>query len=339
MAITIHAARMNDGIMLRNGEWEDRNGKKQTQEKKSLYTGDMMVQADRLALKKQLARKEAMKIIGDVFSVDRGLDDTMAGLEEQMKRLDDETLAYFKKLEDVETYRTQLEEGYQVERDSQECKDLELLRKEIDASYPWTGVELTDEEKESLAAIKEQGITGYQSEMLALDKQEEMYRMNIEKNRLSKEMASRSLSDYKLERLKENPMTKAKKQAEEIMEAAAKEIVGDLIDEGRQYQDEKLEKMQEQAQERAEQEEIKEKQEIKQKEKEAIQEALIEAEGDAKKRDILLDNAAGEPALNEEGLLESYDDKQDIQKKLKAILDQLKILEEDLKGMVVNTNM
>lgn len=122
-----------------------------------------------------------------------------------------------------------------------------------------------------------------------------------------------AIRDTKLERLKKDPMVKASKEADAIMEAAGDEVLGMLIAEAKDHIDEEQEKREEQA------EKIEEKKEA--------EEELIEKKDER------------EEELKE--LTESIQDpKTDgVQKEIEEMMEQLKLIEEDLKGAKVDTKL
>ena len=174
-------------------------------------------------------------------------------------------------------------------QNSQEQRDLELLAKEMDAKTPWKQVSLTKEEGERIEQIRAQGLTEYQERSLEMKKGAEYYENQINEMKKEIEMENSIIRATRLERLKKDPMVKAQKQAEEIMEAASEEIVGMLADEAKDHIDEEMEEKKEAAQEKAEEaKELEEKLE-KIKEKKEDQEELAEAIGELTEQTLQLD--------------------------------------------------
>lgn len=125
----------------------------------------------------------------------------------------------------------------------------------------------------------------------------------------------RSLYSMKNERLKSSPMEKAAAAAEDIMEAASKEVLGMLMEEAKDHIDEEQEKREEQAEKIAEEKEKKEEQLEKSKEDREELEEVTEAI-----REVSADSA-------------------DVEKKLNEILEKMKLLKEDLKGAKVDEKL
>ncbi len=129
-----------------------------------------------------------------------------------------------------------------------------------------------------------------------------------------------TISAIQIERLKHSPMADAKKQAEEIMEQASKDVLGMLVEESKEHLDEEQEVREEQA------EALEEKREE--------QEAFIEAQKEKKQ--------AGEELIEEipvEEMLTLEQVKQDVQKEVQNIVDKMKLVAEDIKGAVVDQSV
>ena len=150
----------------------------------------------------------------------------------------------------------------------------------------------------------------------------EYYENQINEMKKEIEMENSIIRATRLERLKKDPMVKAQKQAEEVMEAASEEIVGMLADEAKDHIDEEMEEKKEAAQEKAEEEKELEEKLEKIKEKKEDQEELAEAIGELTEQTLQLDGV-----------------KTDVQEEIKDIVNKMKLLEEDIKGAVVDTTV
>lgn len=316
MSVTIFAGNAendlfvtNQNVAARREAEKERGGKKNT-----IYAGGLAVREDSISIKKKQAQKQAMKVLGDVFESEKKIDQSMDDMETKIQELRDENLGYYKEMSQIDSLREQRMEAYGVTIDSKEQQDLELLRKERDLGKPGTDTTLTEEEWQRLSEIHETGISDYQRNMLELDEREEIYQEKISKNENNIKGIRSALIDTKIERLKTHPMVDAEKDAEKIMEAANKEIYGELVNEGRKHIEEKIEEEKEKAEERAEKKEEEEEKEAKREEREELQEEMIE-------------NV-------------SYNSsKSKIDKEMEEILDDLKLIKEDLKGAAVDENI
>ena len=123
----------------------------------------------------------------------------------------------------------------------------------------------------------------------------------------------------KIERLKSNPMGEARDQADAVMGAASDEIMGMLIDEGRDHIDEKQEEEKKKAQEAQEK-----KQELEEK---------LEARKEDRKGQEQLTRDIVEAAQKLNGGTDSV---AQAQQEIKDMMNKLKLVEDDVKGAAVD---
>ena len=174
--------------------------------------------------------------------------------------------------------------------------------------------------------------------MLELDEQQEVYEKNLSDGEAKIKSIRTTLSDTKIDRLKSNPMLEAQKQADEIMEAANKEIYGELVNEGKKHIEEKMEEEKEKAEKRAEEKEEQEEKEEAAEERKAEMEQFIEGtkqQTEAKREEL--------PSERDQEQMASYNDpnnaKTEAAKEIEEILDELKLIQDDIKGAAVDTNL
>lgn len=319
---------------------------------KSIFAGDlgMGMQNDLITQRKQRAQRKALKIIGDAWNGDRKIDQTIVEYKDKLAELyarRDENMA---EIEELDEQKEALRQAYGVQEDSQEQKDLELLEKEaawrrqtiIDDEKAIT---LTDEEQERLTEIHKQGLTEYQERCMKLDGRQGDLEVDNWKVRREIRSYNAAITSTKLERLKFHDMVDAQKNADKVLEAAGKEVVGMLIGEAKDHVDEELEEQVEEAkkeaEEKAEQEEKIEERKEKQEELEArIDEAKAEREEQEARR-----REAEERSREDAELLDSMLEagmggigatKADVKAAIKEMLHKMKLLEEDLKGSIVD---
>lgn len=311
MSITIHAGKTDGGLFTTNQNAAARHaaekGSAKGKGRSTIFAGDMAVRPDSIMIKKQQAQKQAMKIVGDTFDAEKKASQSLKDMADKIEELKSQNLEYNREIRGIDSKRSEVMEGYGVTADSEEQKDLELLRKERDL-VPGAEDGLTEEEQERLAEIHKAGITDYQKDMLELDDQEKDYRNRMEENNAGINGMTASLRDTKIERLKSDPMVKSAKQSEEIMEAANKDMIGALYNEAKEHIEEKMQEEKEKAEKRAEKKEEEEKRAEAKEEREEMQEELLEK---ATEDDSELDE----------------------------ILDKLKLIDEDLKGAAVDKNL
>lgn len=341
MTLTVHVGKNDNNLFVTNEHAAGRHAvqKKGEGKKNTIYAGDIGIKPDSIQMKRQQAQKKAMKIMQDTFAADLEIDQSMRGMAARANELQDQTAENHREYDQIAVTRNELAENYGIEEDSQEVKDLELLRKEKEAANPASGVYLSYTEERALAKIHEQGLTSYEKDMLELDDKEKLLENQIKGDEMSIKSIRTSLSDTKIERLKSEPMQEAQAEAEEIMVAVNKEIYGDLINEGKKHIEEKIAEEKEKAAKRADKKEEEEEKEAKRKEQEALQEAWVEGTKEAveSKREELpneadIDNMVSYNNPNAAG-------KTKADKEIEQMLEEMQLLQDDIKGAAVDAGL
>ncbi|MCM1064704.1 MAG: hypothetical protein NC420_09605 [Eubacterium sp.] len=259
-------------------------GKKQ-ENRKTIFAGDLNPQGgslqDRIEQKKQEARKQAMKVVGDAFSGDKALDEDIENRYQNIKNLQEDRKRLLDERENVEIRKADLEKGYEAGEISEE----DYLNEKADL------------------------------------KEEEMIRdADLDDNENQVMQESSTIRAIRRERLKHHAMTDAQEQAEDILDAARDEIMGMVVEEGRDHIDEETEKREEQA------EEIREEKEE--------QEEFIESQKERREEEEeLLEDIPMEEMLSLDKI------QSDVQQEVQGILDKMKLIAEDIKGAVVDKNL
>lgn len=308
-----------------NTRRERQNGvTEETSSRKTIFAGNFNKKLDPVAQKKQQARQQAMKIVRDAWSGEQELD---ADIEERRNKIRDYQSSMAdanSKLKEIDENRQAIKDSYGVADDSMEEQDLKLLEKEVDAQQPGSGVQLTEEEEERLEQIKADGLTEYQQRALELKESEKTYEDQLQEAKAGAKAENCTITTMKINRLKSQTMIKASQSADEVLEAASQEIIGMLVDEAKEHIDEEMEEKKEAAEKKAEEEKEEEEKIEKIKEdkadKEEFTEEVAEQIEDMSAYMVEMDNTMGE-----------------VQQEIKKIMDEMKLLEEDLKGAAVDT--
>lgn len=313
--------------------------------RKTIFAGDILgfgrakgAGVDRVTQIREQARKKASKILSDVFDAEKGLDQQIADMKEQSQKYVDIRRASIQELKKVEENRQALAEQYGVDTDSDEYRDLELLRRERDA-VPGTESALTAEEERELERIHKEGITRYQKEMLEQDDVANYHQEQLDRAEKGISSINSSLRSIQIERLKSDPMLEAQSQAEEVLQQASKEILGEMRKEGMNHIEEKLQEVVEKAKEEAEKKEEQEEKLEKIKEKKEDMEQQIEAVRDKTEQK---GESVPEPELDELDLdvMSSYNDtRKHANKELERLIENLEMIMDDLKGAEVDINL
>lgn len=276
--------------------------------------------------KRRKAQRMALDIVSEAFDGDKKIDADLDERRLRINKLQEENNEYAKELKRIDEFRADVTEDYGVTEDSQEQADLELLRKEREAMKnmdPFL-TSFTEEEKEQLAIIKENGITDYQQYMLDLDGQEEHFQGKIDENIEAIKEENAIITGVKLERLKSHEMVDAKKQSDKIMDAASESIIGELIADAKENVDERLK-------------EDKENAEAAEEKAEELEEKLDEARAERKAREEQLEEMCKlESELETVSTAKQAENMPDVKKSLESVVNELKLTLQDLTGAVVD---
>lgn len=287
----------------------------------SISAKDLNIPQDNILQKKKEAQQKALKVVTDAWGGDKKIDADVASRMEKIAALEKERGAAKEEMAAYEAEKETIRESYGVEADSEEQKDLELLLKQRQARRPGSGVTLTEEEEERLSEIDKKERTEYQSQILDMDKSRDYYRDVLENCEKELKLEKAIVRGIALERLKKDPMVGAKKEADAILESANKEVIGMLMDEAKDHIDEEQEEKEEKA------EEIKEKKEAEEK----LLEKQKDKKEEAKER---AEELADSMPLQE--FLELEQSRSDVQKEVQDIVNNMKLVAEDIKGAMVD---
>lgn len=307
---------------------------------KTIFAGNMNKPTDIITAKRQQAQKKASKIVGDVFKSAKQIEKDMTAMLDKSQELLDQRIADKTAIKEIEDQRGNIMERYNVTEDSEEYKNLELLRKEKEAKNPLSSIELTEEEEENLTEIHKAGLTNFQKEMLSMDNNVKEYENRIQSSEKAVEAIQQAWGDMKIELLKSEPMQEAQETAEDILMTANKEIIGELRDEAVDHVEEKLEDVVEEAKKKAEEKEKEESKLETKKEKQKQLEKTVEKAKNSSTSSID-SNPPRHDALDKimDNLSSYSTQKNTADKKLKKIMDELDLIMEDLKGTEVDVDI
>lgn len=289
-------------------------------ENKSIYAGEWNKQFDPIEQKKQQAKKQAMRVVGKARQADQKIEQDMQKRRDKIEDYKKELKFASDELNRFEEEEEALRKGYGVEEDSKEQQELELLKKSMDSKRG--GRQLTGEEKQQLGELDETRLTEYQQRAVAMYK-ERFYYEDMRKaaqDGISEE--TRIIAATRQAMLKSQGMIKAEKKADKIMQNAGEEIIGMLLDEAKEHIDEEMEEKIEAAEEKAEKEK---------EEKERLEEIKEEKKENEEFAQQLAETT--EYMVDLEGVSDN------ITKEIKKIAEEMKLLEEDLKGAAVDTQI
>lgn len=292
------------------------------QQNKAVFFGNTFLgnaggdRKEQIARKKELHKKEAMNVVTTAFRTEKKMEEEGEGkLNEHIQMLQKENEGYDSFVNDLKSQMKQLQEDYGVADDSQEQKDLEILKKLYDQSS------LTKEETERLSEMGEQ--TEYQKQSLELYAQADDFKTKMADNQKQISGDTKAIRSIKISKLKSKAMIEAQQAKDKMMEAASKEAVSMMIQDAQQTIDEKAEEIKEEAEKREE--------------KNKEQEERIEAAKESKtKAEAAAENVREHIDEMTKQILDSDDITRDMDEDIKKIMEEEKLLLEDLKGITLD---
>jgi len=315
-------------------ESSDNNKRKKNTNEKTVFAGNLKLQDDPITQKRNEARKQASKIVANAFDQEKKVDNDLLKRSENIKRLQKNIGNAQKKLTEIENEKTSLKESFAIDDDSIEEKDLKLLEKQGKSILPNSTTILTKEETDRLAIINAKGKTEYQRRSLDLDAYGSVYREEIEdaKDTIVEENAI--IRGVKLERLKTSPILEATQESDEILKAAGDEIFGMLVDESKEHIDSETEEQQTDAEEKVDEEAKQEEilNQIKERKEQMENAAESNKEDSADKKTINIE-------ISTENILKLEESKKDIKADVEDIINKMKLVAEDIKGITVDSKL
>lgn len=297
-------------------------------EKDSLFAGSLNQDlfANSILEKKKEAQKKAMQVVGDAWESDKKIEEELQERRDLINKLEEESQAALKEINEITKLQKKIQEETGISDDSQEQKDLELIRRynrmEKDKMYGKFSSEnsLTEEEIAYVQKLRAEGLTDYQQKQLNLDGAKGIYEKIIYDNQKLIKIENAFIRGIRLEKLKSDPMVKAQEEAQDIREAASREIVGMVVEQAKEHIDEK----QEEAEEKAE----------KLEEKQEKMEEFIETQKEKREEseEILED-------MPVEEMVELEQVKGDVKQEVEKIVNRMALVAEDIKGAMVDEKL
>ena len=174
-------------------------------------------------LKVLLGQKNAIQVQLDQFKKDLGVDER---IEEHLNKQQDylnEAGINQSESNKLENFKQELKKSYEIDDDSVEQKDLEILEKKV------KGKNLTKEESARVATMGP--LTEYQQASLDYTKMQVEFQKRADDARNKSVNEAMSVSGIKLSLLKDAPMVDAKEASEKILDKVDEEIQKAIIDE------------------------------------------------------------------------------------------------------------
>ncbi len=290
----------------------EKNGKLNKSKEKSgnvVNGAGLSLAGDLVAQKRKDAMNRAMETLNKTFNKDIERDKELSGRQDRIDELKRMIRDAHNVIDEADKKLAELKEEYGIDDDSKEQKELDLLMKRIDSQQDNLDVELTDEEKAQLEEIDEKGLTEYQQRALQAYEPKSIQKSLIVDYEKELNKAIKSLQAAKIDDLKSAPMVESRKQADDILEAARKDIIGTLYEEAKEKIEEKAEEEKEKAEEAKEE-----------------QERLEE----------LINKKKEEKDITEEIPLDEYRKTDELRQELNTIVKDTGLSQEDMLGLKIN---
>ena len=303
--------------------------RKNNKKSDTIFAGDLNINGDRSRLieqKKQLARKQAMKLIKDAWNNDKSRQGSIDELENTRSEKISKKSEYTDYINDIENRKNELKEQYGITDDSQEQKDLELLEKYQNNVNFISHDDFSDDEIKRLKELQSTPMTDYQQKALSFNRIQGDMRSEIDNIDSSLKAISAAMLEEKKEQAKSQDMVKADNTADKITQAANDEIMGMLIAEGKDKLDEDTKKSEEKKEEQIKKEEEQDKLD-KKKEERKEQEDII-------KGDNKTDNLEQNMVLKKQSDINVND----AQARINKLIKENNIINEDIKGIEIDVN-
>ena len=318
---------------------------KENEKKTTVFMGDLNIGKDPIKEKIESARKQAFKIVSDAYGADRDFDKQVGKIKDLAKEMKAEKAAAQEDKKAAEETIEGIKNEYSVGEDSKEQQDLEWLMNYRKGSRDERFCDPEQMKKDRARADEiEANLTEYQSRMLEAGEQLDTAQKRIDEADAALVATRQSLTDAAQEKNKNHAMVDAQNEAEAIMDAAEKSVVGMIMNDAKDKIDEKAREEQEKAEEKKEEEEKQEKIEAERAEKKAIQEALAEGSKETVQEARDQSRQRGNDDLELTDVLGS-DPTQRIENagNVNAALDELKnkmaLIDADLKGIKIDESV
>ena len=267
------------------------------------------------------------------------MDDTIKSHRDSYAELENRKKEALAAIDETNRQKEALREQCDVDADSQEQQDLLLLEKEQDYKNGVLDEGLTDEEYDRLAEIHKKPLTEYQKQALELNNYAADHKREIRRADYGMTAEKQNVSRIKLERLKTHAMVDAQGAADDIMDAANDEIIGMLVQEAKDQQDEKMDEAKEKADEAMKEKEKREEKLDEMKLERAIERAMIEGTDEAVEEAERIKRQNDSPDIQMTDMVDLADGadlKKSVDQNLGDIKSSMKVLEADLKGIKVD---
>lgn len=282
---------------------------------------------DPIAQRKAQAFEKARKIVSDAFEGEKKIDAQLQELRELSARLTKDNKEKLDQISQNKAEMDELQQMYGVTDDSQQQKDLELLMKKHDSYYD-PSVQLSEEEQVRYQEIMAEGPTEYQSRMMERHEENRRLEREMQENLAAIQANGAAVRFVRGERLKTHPILDAEEASEKVLEAENEAITGELVGDALEHMQDELSEKVEDAEKLAQQRE-EQKEQI-----EKVQETVEEQKKQVEQiREEVKETQTASENVSPEDIVKIQ---QQIQAEIEKVLEELKLMAEDLKGNAID---
>lgn len=282
---------------------------------------------DPIENKRKSARTQAMKLISDAWKRDDKAYGAIKEMQDEKAAKVTEIQELQSKIKKIDESKEMLQQDYGVDKESQEQKDLELLEKYQNNITGASFDKFSKEEVDRLKELQNTPLTEYQKKALSLNAGKDALNIEIKKGENMLIAMSQSIHDSKIDRLKSQDMIKSQDAADKIVDAADEDILGLLIDESKQHIDDEAEKNEEKAEKIKKEKEEQEERIEESRERREEQEEILK--GQREVENIELDSRISR---------QTVDHVSEAHKNIRKLMDENKLINEDIKGIEIDLN-
>ena len=275
--------------------------------------------------RKKMAGKQAMKLISDAFGRDIKSQESIDKLRELKSQKLDELNDKNKSMAEIDEQKAALMKEYGVTEDSDEMKELELLKKYQNNRMGVLTGDFSDEEIEKLKSLQGTSRSEFQAKYLELNDAYNQYKKDAGDIEDDLKVLTANINIQKNDLNASQDMEKAQDAADAILDAASKEALGLMMQEAKDNIDKTAEEEKEKAEKVKEKEEELQKKIDKTKERNEEQKEIIEEASEAAK----LDQNISVKTQDTSAVAEA-------QKSINRILKDNNLIRDDIKGIEID---
>lgn len=191
------------------------------------------------------AQKKALRKLVNQMKEDLKTDDALKECETQKELASDDMKVRQEQIQELDDAKEKLLESYGMTDEDIEWQYKSLVKRSLTQPD-----KLSAEDKETLANLPDS-----QKSILLCEAMKEIQEAEIKSDKMTKASLSQTESEIAIERLKQHPMTDAKKEADAIMENAKQTVLSMLREQGTNRIDEEMKELQEKQEAKGEEEE------------------------------------------------------------------------------------